>query len=522
MSYHYTNQNRVATSTQRVTTTRLSTQQTQGVLTNIDGVPLFQTIQQALAYGQQLGLRGYHTHNFQGVVGYMAGFDHAQASTIATQTNNEQNIIDSFTIDTTQLTTLKSIRPFTIKGKIGSKFLMQIVQKSSSPSVFEKYYNFKTDTFEIPSLGLNSNNFLRQELRSNVFTGKIHFPSGTSGGYKILLMADPDSSTIFDRALNNANIFSQDIDDIANNTVTIVFKTTNTSTYASNPPSANLTASGFRGIQQIASIVDIAKTLTNTSSDANGFGLRVTSVFNIENGIYCEKTHTVNGAVSSSKTIVLDSVDNLVVGATITGVSGGDSVSGTPVIETIDIENKTITITGNNQSFSDGGTLTFRITGQTNINDAFGLSVKINNLAELTSSIIEDVTTSINKGLISGSAISVAKTVRGSVSADAGSSGGLNLNGTYGIAGGNHVTLIGNGIRRSTTISSVNTPSSSAGAVTTNVGHSALVAGEDLVFIGSTQALTLTNCSLSIESFPSIDLTLNIDLDSFITPGAAS
>ena len=335
-------------------------------------------------------------------------------------------------------------------------------------------------------------------------------------------MADPDSSTTFNRALNNANIFSQDIDDIANTTVTIVFKTTNTSTYASNPPSANLTASSFRGTQQTASTVDIAKTLTNTSSDANGFGLRVTSIFNIENGIYCEKTHTVDGAVSSSKTIVLDSVDNLVVGATITGVSGGDSVSGTPVIETINTDTKTITVTGNNQSFSDGGTLTFRITGQTNINDAFGLDVKINNLTELTSNIIEDVATSINKGLVSGSAISVAKTVRGSVSADAGSSGGLNLNGTYGISGGNHVTLIGNGIRRSTTISSVNTPSSSAGAVTTNVGHSALVAGEDLVFIGSTQALTLTNCSLSIQSFPSTDLTLNINLDSFITPGTAS
>ena len=522
MSYHYTNQNRITTSTQRVTTARLSTQQMQGVLTNIDGVPLFQTIQQALAYGQEVGLRGYHTHNFQGTIGYMAGFDHTEASTIVVENNNEQNTIDAFTIDTTQLTTLKSIRPFTIKGKVGSRFIMQIVQKSSSSSVFEKYYNFSTDTFETPSLGLNSNNFLRQELRSSVFTGNIHFPSGTSGGYKILLMADPDSSTTFDRALNNANIFSQDIDDIANNTVTIVFKTTNTSTYASNPPSANLTASGFRGTQQTASIVDIAKTLTNTSSDANGFGLRVTSIFNIENGIYCEKTHTVNGAVSSSKTIVLDSVENLVVGATITGVSGGDSVSGTPVIETIDTNTKTITVTGNNQSFSDGGTLTFKITGQTNINDAFGLDVKINNLTELTSNIIEDVATSINKGLISGSATSVAKTVRGSVSADAGSSGGLNLNGTYGIAGGNHVTLIGNGIRRSTTISSVNTPSSSAGAVTTNVGHSALVAGEDLVFIGSTQALTLTNCSLSIESFPLIDLTLNIDLDSFITPGAAS
>ena len=155
MSYHYTNQNRVTTSTQRVTTTRLSTQQTQGVLTNIDGVPLFQTIQQALAYGQQVGLRGYHTHNFQGTIGYMAGFDHTEASTIVAENNTEQNTIDAFTIDTTQLTTLKSIRPFTIRGKIGSRFIMQIVQKSSSSSVFEKYYNFATDTFETPSLGLN-------------------------------------------------------------------------------------------------------------------------------------------------------------------------------------------------------------------------------------------------------------------------------------------------------------------------------------------------------------------------------
>ena len=522
MSYHYTNQNRVTTSTQRATTTRLSTQQMQGVLTNIDGVPLFQTIQQALAYGQQVGLRGYHTHIFQGTVGYMAGFDHTEASNIRTEANNEENTIDKFIIDNTQLTTLESIRPFTITGKVGSKFIMQIIQKSVSSSVFEKYYNFANNTFETPSLGFNSNNFLRQELKSNVFTGKIHFPSGTSGGYKILLMADPDSSTTFSRTLNNANIFSQDIDDIANNTVTIVFKTTNTSTYASNPPSANLTASSSRGTQQTVSIVDIAKTLTNTSSDANGFGLRVTSAFNIENGIYCEKTHTVNGAVSSSKTIVLDSVDNLVVGATITSVSGGDSVSGTPVIETIDTDTKTITITGNNQSFSDGGTLTFRITGQTNINDAFGLDVKINNLTELTSSIITDNVKAIKKGVVGGNAIFLVKTVRGSVSDGAGTSGGLNLNGTYGIAGGNHVTILGNGFRRNVTVSSVNTPSSSAGAVTTNVGHSGLVEGEKLTFVGSTQALTLTNCSLSIQSFPLVDLTLNIDLDTFITPGTAS
>ena len=511
MSYHNTSQNRTTTPS--------------NILTYISGVPLFRTIQQALAYGQQVGLNGYHTHVFQGVTGYMAGFDHTDASRITQSVTVEQitSVINSFIIDDTDLTTLSSKRDFTINGDIGSKFILQVIQKSSSSSVFEKYYNFKTNLFETPTMGINVNHYLREELNSNTFTNSINFPSGTSGGYKILLIADPDSKTNLSTSLSSSSVFSKDINDVGNTTVTFVFKTTNTSTYASNPPSANLTLSAPLGFQQLAKTLDISKTLTNTSSDANGFGLRVTSVFNINTGIYCEKTHTVNGAVSSSKTIVLDSVDNLVVGATITGVSGGDSVSGTPVIETIDIENKTITITGNNQSFSDGGTLTFRITGNILINEAFNLDVSENNLSQLTSSIIENTALSASTGNLNlSNIISVNKTVRGSVSADAGASGGLNLNGTYGIAGGNHVTVLGNGFRRNVTVSSVNTPSSSAGAVTTNVGHNDLVASENLTFVGSTQALTLNNCQLVVNSFPSSDITVNIDLDSFITPGAAS
>ena len=520
MSYH--NLSRRAITITNVTPTATAS----NILTTIDGVPLFRTIQDALQYGQDNGLVGYHEHTFQGVVGYMAGFDHTSAS-LVTRTQVEtteitQRNINSFFINDNKLTTISEIREFNINGDIGSKFILYVIQKSSSSSVFEKYYNFITNTFETPTLGFNKNHYLRKELNSKVFNDKIHFPSGTSGGYKIVLIADPDSTTSFASSLNNANVFTKNIEDIGNTTVTFVFKTANTSSYASNPPSANLTASGSPKTQQSAINVDIAKTLTNTSSDANGFGLRVTSAFDIENGIYCEKTHTVNGAVSSSKTIVLDSVDNLVIGATITSVSSG-SVSGTPVIETIDTDTNTITLTGNNQNFSDGVTLTFKITGKTGIEDGFNLDIIANNLTEFTNNIIENTNLAANTGNLNLSNIlSVSKTVRGSVSADAGASGGLNLNGTYGIAGGNHVTVLGNGFRRNVTVSSVNTPSSSAGAVTTNVGHNDLVASEDLTFVGSTQALTLTNCSLSIRSFPAADLTVNIDLDSFITPGAAS
>jgi len=509
MSYHNVDRSRTTTSA------------SSNILTNINGVPLFKTIAQALQYGQGIGLSGYHTHVFQGVTGYMAGFTHDQVLQPTIQQAVSKKI-NTFSIDDSDLTTAKSKRKFTITGDIGSKFIMQVIQKSSSSSVFEKYYNFKTNLFETPSLGLNIDNFLKQELQSTSFNSSILFPSGTSGGYKILLIADPNSTTVLSSSLNNANVFSKDVNDIGNTTVTFVFKTANTSSYASNPPSANLTSASFVGLQQTSATVDIAKTLTNTSSDANGFGLRVTSVFDIETGIYCEKTHTVNGDVSSAKTVVLDSVDNLVVGATITSVSSG-SVSGTPKIDTIDVENKAITLTGNNQSFSDDVTLTFRITGGSLIDEAFSLNISENNLTELTTNIIKNTSRAKVTGSLSlANILSVAKTIRGSVSADAGESGSLNLNGTYGIAGGNVVTVIGNNIRLTTTIVSVNTPSSSAGAVTTNQGHGDLVSSEDLTFVGSTQALTLTNCQLKIHSFPSADITVNIDLDTFITPGAAS
>ena len=44
-----------------------------GIITQIDGVPLFATVEQALAYGASVGLEGYHTHVYRGRLGFMAG-----------------------------------------------------------------------------------------------------------------------------------------------------------------------------------------------------------------------------------------------------------------------------------------------------------------------------------------------------------------------------------------------------------------------------------------------------------------
>ena len=51
------------------------------VLTTISGIPLYTTIQEALDWAASVGLTGYHTHQYQGITGYMGGSDHINAIT---------------------------------------------------------------------------------------------------------------------------------------------------------------------------------------------------------------------------------------------------------------------------------------------------------------------------------------------------------------------------------------------------------------------------------------------------------
>jgi len=48
------------------------------LLTIIDQVPLYSTIEEALIWGTQYNITGYHTHVYNGVTGYMPGQNHEQ------------------------------------------------------------------------------------------------------------------------------------------------------------------------------------------------------------------------------------------------------------------------------------------------------------------------------------------------------------------------------------------------------------------------------------------------------------
>lgn len=67
------------------------------VLTMIGGVPLYSTVAEALAYAAANGLSGYHTHMYQGQVGYMGGATHGAAATPSSGFSNNNNTNSSTT-----------------------------------------------------------------------------------------------------------------------------------------------------------------------------------------------------------------------------------------------------------------------------------------------------------------------------------------------------------------------------------------------------------------------------------------
>ena len=94
-------------------------------------------------------------------------------------------------------------------------------------------------------------------------------------------------------------------------------------------------------------------TTTTTSAIVNDQIIPVTSAL----GIAGETQQTVDGAITSSNRVVLDSVDGLFVGQTIYTVGSG-SLSGNPTITSINKISKAITLSST-QTFADGITLSF-------------------------------------------------------------------------------------------------------------------------------------------------------------------
>ena len=390
--------------------------------------------------------------------------------------------IQNFIIDDSQMPAAATTRKFTVVGERNAEFILYVLQDDTL-----KYYNFIDNAFE---LGHNSkNNNLKVVLKGGNYNSQITFPSG-AGTYTIKLIVSEGTEI----QGTSKTVISTNIDKLASDaTVTFKASTTNTSNYATFPTTTS------SGAPSASSTFNFDWDIVNASTDSHGFGLRIpTTTTILDNFWYFTVTDTVDGAISSGTQVVVDDTTDISVGMVITGVSGG-SLSGKPSILSIDTATKTL-IMSSAQTFADGITLTFKAIGSAAIKKATGLEVEFVQFPTVTPTLL-------------------TKTLR------AGSSGTtLNLNGTYGIAGGNHVSITGLGINNATAnrVTSVSA-SSSAGSIVAQASQSSdlLTVGGLLRFEGCAQTINVTGL-IRITKYPTANRTIYLDIDKFITVGAAS
>ena len=415
--------------------------------------------------------------------------------------------ITHFSIDQSRIPGSVTKRTYTISGEVGSEFILQIVSSEN------KYYNFTSRTFTAANL-FNTEHALRGKLQSATQRGFILFPAiaGTTT-YSVILIAVPEADTSFaDVGYGGDHVINRTITQTGNVTVTFALKTANTANYGDpttpanleDPPGANVTASAppnYRGNVNPTT----TWTVYNRKTTGEGYGLRLTRQ-PLDSDWYYEETEVIvtnpAGDAVSGNTVTVNDLTGLVVGMELIYHKGTTAPSSSTYITAINTATKTLTFS-TSSAFENGETMTFRAHGSGLISSAIGGRVNFS------------LTTPAAKSL------SITKTVKAD-DTDA----TIPITDTYGIAGGGHVTVTGVGINNTGTnnINSVTEDVDGGGSpdgVITMDNSSTVTAGTVLTFTGSSTQVTLSYSTL-ISGFPSVSKTIYLNIDNFITPGAAS
>tara|TARA_Y100001973_G_C5198282_1_gene335823 strand:+ start:1573 stop:2754 length:1182 start_codon:yes stop_codon:yes gene_type:complete len=391
-----------------------------------------------------------------------------------------QKKITALNIKLSDIPTGGENRSYSVIGDNGASFILQVIKDGS------EFYNFTTRTFGSSS---TPQTILKAKISGTSFIDKISFPSSGSS-FNVLVIANPVDTDSIISLSNNNSVINKTISRIADTVITFALSTANTNNYATLPTLSTTTGSKAKLYD-----IDLNRDfdVSNNAHDSYGFGLKLTRQ-PVETDFVFRQTQTVDGAISSATSVVLDSVDNLVTGMFITAVSSG-SLSGTPMVTDINTSSKTVTFSSA-QTFADGITLTFDAKGFRGIQKATGASIKLTAFSSA-----EDALT---------------KTVR----ADVSSSTTVTLNGTYGISKDNTYKGFGVDNSSSNAVTNVHTPSSTAGQIYVGSAQT-LTQGTKLSFSGSTQKIR-SKLRLKVKRYPSANKTVTLLLDNFITPGTQS
>ena len=411
--------------------------------------------------------------------------------------------INTFSLNTNDLGVVGETRQITVRGDVGAEYSLQVVKDSNN------FYNFKTNSF---STGFSPKKNKKIKLFGSSNSTNVVFPGGSSAQYKVLLFVEPNSDTELiigeDSKIATKSITQNADVDVVFSPVT-VSAVDGTANYKTLPSNVTKTATP-NSVQGVTA--DINMTFENAETTGGGFGFRTNLIdgftavsfnptkFNFEKFWYFEATEVIltnpAGDGNSTTTVVVASLTDLVVGMEMFYKQGTTSAATNTSITAINTTTKTITLSVAN-TLTEGQTMTFRGYGSKIIEEASGTVLSIGSFQILETPLV--------------------KTVRAAVS----SSTTITVNGTFGIAGGNHVIYKGQGVDNSSNnaVTSVSA-SESAGSFESQTAQT-LLAGASLKFNGCTQKIQIIG-QITIIQFPSEDRTISLDLEKFITVGAGS
>ena len=416
-------------------------------------------------------------------------------------------LINLVQIDQSNMSSALQTRVLQVRGEVGARFIVNVIKINSTSK--ESYYNFKTKTFTNAFVAANNFNV---NLSGGGISIPIIFPADATGEtYSVIVI--PKSGTEF---ANKAGVVNKKIIQVGQTTIALSAdsgkdaSSTLANKYTADPPDTAVSSVGSTA-RGAATSVPISWTLTNAASDEHGHGFVLPSgvnEFSIPDSYwFSQQAQISSGTTSSSTTVTLNSVTNLIVGMTLSSVTV-DSLSGSPVITAINGNTVTLSVA---QSIGDGRTLIFRAYGPTLIGRTFGMEVSFSNFVakgtQLTKTVRTDTTFPASDGTVT-----------------------TNLNGTYGVSGGNVARLAGFNINENgnnNLIVSVS-PSSTAGSVNLTFQGSADDVVSSVVPVGTT--LYINGChqeikiegTVKVSKYPSANQKLALDLTKFITHGTAS
>jgi len=401
-------------------------------------------------------------------------------------------LITSFNIDQSDLSALSTDRQFSIEGDQGAELILQVVNSS------QQFYNFITRSF---TAAFNSENNLNVALNGGTYNDSIVFPAASGATYTILLLTGSNEDTEINIGYRK-NSHSVNITQVGDSTLTFTPLSATSAKYGSMP--ANVTSVASPGVFNATK--SLSWDLPGAESDTNGFGLRLIRQ-PIDTDWYFEKDDAVissnpRGDAASGNQVIVSDLTDIGTGMELIFHKGSTAPAATTIITAIDLTTKTITFS-TSTAFEDGETMTLRAKGSSTIQKAIGANIDFSNF---------------NASTTSATSAELTKTVRATSS-----NNNIALVGTYGVSGGGFVLMHAVGIKNTgeNTVQVVTADDAAGGngSILTQETQGIKI-GTSILFEGSTLTVSVVN-TFTINSHPSENRTIYLNLDNFIIPGVS-